>query len=196
MSPKKQKKQKSKKAVARKPLKFRRHPRLRRLKMPSFKRFSSRIKEKKSKVTRTRYKDVILILDFGSQYTQLIARRIRENKVFSRIVPFNITPEEIAEINPKGLIFSGGPQSVYDKDAPLPNKEIFKLGKPILGICYGMQVITYMLDGKVKDTKEREYGRAELFIDSPKYLFENLSTNLTCWMSHGDEVKKYRRISK
>lgn len=135
-------------------------------------------------------KDIILVLDFGSQYTQLIARRIRENKVFSRIVPYNISLEEIKEINPKGLVFSGGPMSVYDKGAPFPNKEIFKLKIPILGICYGAQAITHMLGGKVKNAKEREYGRAELFIDDPKDIFYNLPSNLTCWMSHGDEIKK------
>ncbi len=135
-------------------------------------------------------KDVILILDFGSQYTQLIARRVRENKVYSRIVPYNISAEEIRNMNPKGLIFSGGPMSVYDKGAPFPNKEIFKLNLPILGVCYGMQLIAHMLGGTVKKTSEKEFGRAELFVDSPKGLFENLPANLTCWMSHGDEVKK------
>ena len=135
-------------------------------------------------------KELILILDFGSQYTQLIARRIRESKVFSRIVPYNIDIEEIRKMNPKGLVFSGGPQSVYDKNAPLPSKEIFKLGKPILGICYGMQIMGSMLGGKVKSTNRREYGRAELFIDGTKGLLENMPSNLTCWMSHGDEIKK------
>jgi len=137
-----------------------------------------------------RNKDIILVLDFGSQYTQLIARRVRESKVFSRIVPYNISEEEIKKINPKGLIFSGGPMSVYDKNAPLPKKEIFKLKIPILGICYGAQLITHMMGGKVKQTSEREYGRAELFIDVTKDIFFNLPSNLTCWMSHGDEIKK------
>ncbi len=139
-------------------------------------------------VKKQRNRDIILILDFGSQYTQLIARRVRESKVFSQIVPFNIGMEEIKEIHPKGIIFSGGPQSVYDKNAPLPNPEIFKLGIPILGVCYGMQIITHMFGGKVGKAKDREYGKAELFIDSNKDLFSNLSTNLTCWMSHGDEI--------
>ncbi len=137
-----------------------------------------------------RAKDVILVLDFGSQYTQLIARRIRENKVFCQIVPFNITPAEIEKVNPKGLILSGGPMSVYDQGAPHPNAGIFKMGLPVLGICYGMQVITQMFEGKVDKSKEREFGRAELFIDSNTDLFANLPSNLTCWMSHGDEIKK------
>ena len=139
-------------------------------------------------VRKQRNRDVLLILDFGSQYTQLIARRVRESKVFSQIVPYTISMEEIKEFHPKGIIFSGGPQSVYDKNAPLPNPEIFKLGVPILGVCYGMQVITHMFGGKVGKAKDREYGKAELFIDSNKDLFSNLSTNLTCWMSHGDEI--------
>jgi len=143
-----------------------------------------------TKVRKIRHKDLILVLDFGSQYSQLIARRIRENRVFSKIVPYNIDIEEIKKMNPKGLIFSGGPLSVYDKNAPRPHKEIFKLGVPILGVCYGMQVITEMFDGKVQMGQEREYGRAELFIDSNIDLFFNLPSNLTCWMSHGDEVKK------
>lgn len=133
-------------------------------------------------------RDVILVLDFGSQYTQLIARRIREAKVFSQIVPFNITPEQIREKGAKGLVLSGGPLSVYDKDAPHPHKEIFKLGLPVLGICYGMQVITQIFGGKVNKCKDREYGRAELFVDSNRDLFANLPNNLTCWMSHGDEI--------
>ncbi len=142
------------------------------------------------KVKKIRSRDVILVLDFGSQYTQLIARRIRECKVFSQIVPFNITPEKIREMGAKGLILSGGPMSVYDANAPHPDKEIFKMGLPILGVCYGMQVITEVFGGKVNKCKDREYGRAELFIDSNKDLFANLPTNLTCWMSHGDEIMK------
>ncbi len=137
-----------------------------------------------------RNKDIVLVLDFGSQYTQLIARRIRESKVFSRIVPYNISIDEIKELNPKGLVFSGGPLSVYDKGAPMPRKDIFKLKIPILGICYGAQLITHMFEGKVKKTTEREYGRAELFVDSPKDIFFNMPSNLTSWMSHGDEIKK------
>ena len=140
------------------------------------------------KVKQLRNKDVILVLDFGSQYTQLIARRIRESKVFSRIVPFNIKPEEIKAMGAKGIILSGGPMSVYDHNAPQPDKAIFSLGIPVLGVCYGMQVITRMLGGKVNKCKDREYGRAELFVDSNRDLFANLPTNLTCWMSHGDEI--------
>ncbi len=135
-------------------------------------------------------RQTIVILDFGSQYTQLIARRVRENKVFSRIVPFNTPLKEIAALNPKGLILSGGPASVTDKKSPCPDKGIFKLGVPILGICYGMQVVTEMLGGKVKHTKDREFGKVELFIDDNRDLFSHIPGNFTCWSSHGDLVTK------
>ncbi|MDD5653889.1 MAG: glutamine-hydrolyzing GMP synthase [Candidatus Omnitrophica bacterium] len=143
-------------------------------------------KEEKKVVRQT-----VLILDFGSQYTQLIARRVRENKVFSRIIPFNTPAKDIAAMNPKGLILSGGPASVIDKrKSPYPDKGIFKLGIPILGICYGMQVIAEMNNGKVKHTKEREFGKAELFIDDNRDLFSHIPGNFTCWASHGDFVNK------
>jgi GMP synthase (glutamine-hydrolysing) len=135
-------------------------------------------------------REMILILDFGSQYTQLIARRVRENKVFSKIVPFNISAKDIAEFAPKGLILSGGPASALEKKSPFPDKAIFKLGIPVLGICYGMQVIAEVFEGKVKHTKEREYGKTELFIDDNKDLFSNIPANFTCWASHGDYVTK------
>ncbi|MFA5145147.1 MAG: glutamine-hydrolyzing GMP synthase [Candidatus Omnitrophota bacterium] len=135
-------------------------------------------------------RQAIIILDFGSQYTQLIARRVRENKIFSIIVPYNTPAKEIAKLSPKGLILSGGPASVTQKKSPCPDPGIFKLGVPILGICYGMQVITEMLGGKVKHTKEREYGKAELFINDTRDLFSHLPGNFTCWASHGDYVTK------
>lgn len=135
-------------------------------------------------------RQIILILDFGSQYTQLIARRVRENRVFSKIIPYNTPAAEIAAMLPKGLILSGGPASVVDKKSPYPDKGIFKLGIPILGICYGMQVITEMLGGRVKHTKGREFGRTELFTDSNRDLFNHLPGNFACWESHGDFVTK------
>ncbi len=135
-------------------------------------------------------RQTILILDFGSQYTQLIARRVRENKVFSKIIPYNTPAKEIAQLAPKGLILSGGPASVTKKKSPYPDKGIFKLGIPVLGICYGMQVIAEMLGGRVKHTKEREYGKAELFIDETRDLFSHVPGNFTCWASHGDYVTK------
>lgn len=132
----------------------------------------------------------ILILDFGSQYTQLIARRVRENKVFSRIIPYNTPANEIAAMNPKGLILSGGPASVINKKSPYPDKGIFKLGIPVLGICYGMQVIAEMFGGRVKHTRSREFGKVELFIDDNRDLFSHMPGNFSCWASHGDFVSK------
>ena len=145
-----------------------------------------KLQERNSGVTR----QTILILDFGSQYTQLIARRVRENKVFSIIIPYNTPAKEIALLNPKGIILSGGPASVVDKKSPYPDIGIFKLGVPILGICYGMQVICELLGGKVRHTREREYGKVELFIDDNRDLFSHLPGNFTCWASHGDYVTK------
>ncbi|VAX37542.1 GMP synthase [glutamine-hydrolyzing], amidotransferase subunit / GMP synthase [glutamine-hydrolyzing], ATP pyrophosphatase subunit [hydrothermal vent metagenome] len=164
------------------------NPKKRMGKLPKLKKVKGRMAAS-VKVRKVRTKDVILVLDFGSQYTQLIARRVRENKVYSKILPYNVSLDEIKELNPKGIILSGGPVSVYDKKAPEPDKGIFELNVPILGICYGMQVITKMFGGKVKSSKEREFGRAELFVDSTKDLFLNLPTNITCWMSHSDELK-------
>lgn len=135
-------------------------------------------------------KNTILILDFGSQYTQLIARRVRESKVYSKIVPYTISAKEIKAMEPKGLILSGGPASVGEKKSPTIDKNILKLNIPILGICYGMQLIAQLSGGTVKQTKSREFGRSELFIDDYKDLFTNLPNNLTCWMSHGDYVSR------
>lgn len=131
-------------------------------------------------------KDSILILDYGSQYTQLIARRVRELKVFSLIKPFNISLEEIKRINPKGIILSGGPYSVYESKAPGLNSKILNLKIPILGICYGMQLIIKALGGKVKESLKREYGNALMYIDSHEDLFFSLPAKITSWMSHAD----------
>lgn len=135
-------------------------------------------------------KKIIVILDFGSQYTQLIARRVRENRVFSVILPYNTPAKEIAVLVPKGIILSGGPACAALKKSPYPDKGIFKIGVPVLGVCYGMQVIAEMFQGKVKHTKSREFGKTELFIDDNRTLFSQLPGNLTCWASHGDYVSK------
>ncbi len=131
----------------------------------------------------------VLILDFGSQYTQLIARRVRENQVYSEIVPFNIKPQEI-EDDVIALILSGGPGSVYDENPYLPGPEIFELGKPILGICYGLQIITHLLGGEVAPATEKEYGVATLYkiLESP--ILKGLPESFRVWMSHGDKVLK------
>ena len=113
----------------------------------------------------------ILILDFGSQYTQLIARRVREARVYCEIFPFNAGLDKIRAFRPKGLILSGGPSSVYDSGAPLIDKAHLELGVPVLGICYGMQLLTHVLGGQVAKSTKREYGRAELIIDNAAGLF-------------------------
>lgn len=132
--------------------------------------------------------DSILILDFGSQYTQLIARRVREARVFSEIVPHDIGPEEIRRRAPKGLILSGGPASVYQDGAPRPDPGIFDLDLPILGICYGLQVTALALGGKVARAAQREYGHAEIEVAEANPLFADLPCRLPVWMSHGDHV--------
>ena len=136
-----------------------------------------------------RHEESIIVLDFGSQYTQLIARRIRELGVYSEIKPFDFDLNELDELNPKGIILSGGPSSVYDENAPLPDKELFNLGYPILGICYGLQVIAHLSGGKVAGALHREYGRAELTVDDNSDLFFQIDNFLTVWMSHGDRLE-------
>jgi GMP synthase (glutamine-hydrolysing) len=117
---------------------------------------------------------MIVILDFGSQYTQLIARRVREAKVYCEILPFRVSAEEIKSKNPSGLILSGGPSSVYAADAPRPDPAIWNLGLPVLGICYGMQLMTEHFGGKVKKAEHREYGHADIEIDHSNGLFRGL----------------------
>ncbi len=134
--------------------------------------------------------DKIVVLDFGSQYSHLICRRIREANVYCELLPFNTSAKVIKEIDPKGIIFSGGPASVYAKDAPRPDKDLLKMGKPILGICYGHQVLVDNFGGKVKKASSREYGRAGLVIDDKSDLFKSLGTGIACWMSHGDAAEK------
>jgi GMP synthase (glutamine-hydrolysing) len=131
----------------------------------------------------------IVILDFGSQYTQLIARRIRELNVFSAVVPCTAPLSEIKAYKPIGLILSGGPSSVYDVDAPAADPKLLELGVPILGICYGLQFIVHHLGGKVRSAPKREYGHAEVSIeDGATLLFKELPGSLQVWMSHGDEA--------
>ncbi len=132
----------------------------------------------------------ILILDFGSQYTQNIARRVREAEVYCEIHPCTKTLEEIEAFRPKGIILSGGPASVLDRDAVVCDAEVFELGVPVLGICYGMQLITHLLDGKVSPADNREYGRAKLHIKEYSHLLNNVNNNSTVWMSHGDRIDK------
>jgi GMP synthase (glutamine-hydrolysing) len=133
-------------------------------------------------------KDLIVVMDFGAQYNQLIARRVRECNVYSEIFPHTISAKKLQALNPKGIILTGGPASVYEKNAPLPDPAIFKLGVPVLGICYGMQIIGSTLGGKVGSTDRKEFGRTELRVDRQGVLFHGLNPQLICWMSHGDVV--------
>src|SRR5213593_4764770 len=130
----------------------------------------------------------VVILDFGSQYTQVIARRIRECQVYSEIVRFDTPAAEIAALKPNGIILSGGPASVYDKGAPQIDAEIFSLGIPVLGICYGLMLMAHHLGGKVVFTGRREYGAGMLHINNGSELFDGLGNQLEVWNSHGDEV--------
>jgi len=134
-------------------------------------------------------KEWIAILDFGSQYTQLIARRVREAKVYSEIFPYYVKLNKLLENPPKGIILSGGPASVYEKAAPRCNEKIFELDLPVLGICYGTQLIAQVLGGKVAKTSQAEYGRINIILDNQDDIFYGLPTNTTCWMSHQDLVK-------
>ncbi len=130
----------------------------------------------------------VLILDFGSQFTQLIARRVRENRVYCEVHPFDMPLEEIRRRRPIGVILSGGPQSVYEEGAALADPRLFELELPALGICYGMQIMAHLLGGSVEGSQQREYGRAEITISEPGRLFAGLSAQQTVWMSHGDRV--------
>ena len=134
--------------------------------------------------------ELILILDFGGQYNQLIARRVRECNVYSEVVPFDISIEKIKEKNPKGIIFTGGPASVYGEDSPKCSKEIFELGIPVLGICYGMQLITHTLNGTVARANKREYGTTDVNIDNTSLLFQGFESTNGFLMSHTDYVEK------
>src|SRR5690554_6431827 len=133
-------------------------------------------------------KQSIIILDFGSQYNQLIARRIREFGVYAEIVPYNTSVTEIKKHQPKGIILSGGPSSVFGEEAALIDKEVFNLGVPVLGICYGRQLIAHLLGGEVKKGVKGEYGKSDLTLLSVTNLFKGVPEKSTVWMSHFDEV--------
>ncbi len=134
--------------------------------------------------------ETIIILDFGSQYTQLIARRVREHKVFCKIFPYHAPLNQILSENPQGIILSGSPANVYGAKAPFPDLRIFNLNIPVLGICYGLQLIGHYFKGKVHRSEKREYGFSELKVDKAEGLFYGLPKTFTCWMSHGDKLDK------
>ncbi len=142
-------------------------------------------------VTSNASNEIVFVIDFGAQYTQLIARRVRECQVYCEILPHDTSIAELAKRNPKGIIFSGGPSSVYEEGAPHVDPAVYEIGVPILGICYGQQLMSYQLGGVVRPAEQREYGHAELRVLNPDPLFLGIGerdTILPCWMSHGDKV--------
>ncbi|ABS34810.1 GMP synthase (glutamine-hydrolyzing) [Clostridium botulinum] len=135
-------------------------------------------------------KELVLVVDFGGQYNQLIARRVRENRVYCEIVPYTTSIEDIKEKAPKGIIFTGGPNSVYGENAPRVQKELFDLGIPVLGICYGDQLMAHSLEGEVTSPEKREYGKTDVNLDNSSLLFKDMKEKDQCWMSHTDYISK------
>ncbi len=135
-------------------------------------------------------REMIVVLDFGGQYNQLIARRVRECNVYCEVHPYNLSLEALKTLNPKGIIFTGGPNSVYGEDSPLCDMAVFELGVPILGICYGSQLMAHMLGGKVATAPVSEYGKTEVDVNTDSVLFQNVSGKTICWMSHTDYIEK------
>ena len=135
-------------------------------------------------------KELVLVLDFGGQYNQLIARRVRECNVYCEVHPYNLSIEKIREMNPKGIIFTGGPNSVYGEDSPLCDKAIFELGIPVLGICYGSQLMAHVLGGSVATAPVSEYGKTEVAVNNESKLFDGVQSSTICWMSHTDYIER------
>ncbi|MCD4677528.1 MAG: glutamine-hydrolyzing GMP synthase, partial [Desulfobacula sp.] len=131
---------------------------------------------------------MIIVIDFGSQFNQLIARRVRENDVYCQVEPAGISIDKLKALNPQGIILSGGPSSIYEDNSPSIDKSLFDLGIPILGICYGMHYMVHTLGGKIKKASKREYGFANLDIKERNPLFKDMGTGFQCWMSHGDSA--------
>jgi len=135
-------------------------------------------------------KELILVIDFGGQYNQLIARRVRECNVYCEVHPYTLSVAEIKEMNPKGIIFTGGPNSVYGEDSPLCDKALFEAGIPIFGICYGSQLMAHMLGGKVATAPVSEYGKTKVDVNVESKIFKGVSSSTICWMSHTDYIEK------
>ena len=132
----------------------------------------------------------VLVVDFGGQYNQLVARRVRECNVYCEIVSYRVGLDAIRAQNPKGIIFTGGPNSVYLEDSPTVDPEIFSWGVPVLGICYGSQLMMHLLGGHVCRAPEREYGKTEVFVDNSSKMFEDVQPSTICWMSHNDYIEQ------
>ena len=135
-------------------------------------------------------RELVIVMDFGGQYNQLIARRVRECNVYCEIYSYRIDIEKIKEMNPKGIILTGGPNSCYLEDSPTYSKKLFELGIPVLGLCYGAQLMQHVLGGKVERASVREYGKSEFTVDTDSVLFHNVKKNSICWMSHFDYISQ------
>ena len=133
-------------------------------------------------------KELIIVVDFGGQYNQLIARRVRENHVYCEVYPYNKAVEKIEELRPRGIIFTGGPNSVYEENAPEIDEAVFRQDIPVLGLCYGMQLMAHSLGGQVKRADRREFGKTAITVDTASPLFKGLAAEETVWMSHTDYV--------
>ena len=135
-------------------------------------------------------REKIIVIDFGGQYNQLVARRVRECNVYCEIYSYRTDIEKIKEMNPKGIILTGGPNSVYEEGAATCSKELFELGIPVLGLCYGAQLMMHLLGGHVCKAPVREYGKIEVTVDQSSKLFSNVSEKTICWMSHNDYIEQ------
>ena len=136
------------------------------------------------------FQEKVIVIDFGGQYNQLVARRVRECNVYCEIYSYKTDIEQIKAMNPKGIILTGGPNSCYEEGAPTYTKELFELGIPVLGLCYGAQLMMHVLGGKVEKAPVREYGKTEVMVDTTSPLFEGVSATTICWMSHFDYISK------
>ena len=132
----------------------------------------------------------VIVIDFGGQYNQLVARRVRECNVYCEIYSYKTDIAKIKEMNPKGIILTGGPNSCYEADSPTCSRELFELGIPVLGLCYGAQLMMHVLGGKVEKAPVREYGKTEVFVDKTSPLFSDVNETTICWMSHFDYISK------
>ena len=135
-------------------------------------------------------KELVIVIDFGGQYNQLVARRVRECNVYCEIFSYKVDINKIKEMNPKGIILTGGPNSCYEEDSPTYSEELFKLGIPVLGLCYGAQLMQHILGGKVEKADVREYGKTEVIVKPSSPLFTNVPESTICWMSHFDYISK------